>query len=283
MESQCHTGKQCVYDTVGDRGWRVGIGNHKIRNVIESVIKVYDEVPECVPDDECVDCFNWKFFESNGSDSTTTRTSTTSSTTRTRTSTCKTPGWWGCLDESSTTTTTSTPIITTTYTTTTCVSPGWFGCNEKTNVTITTTTLAPTVTAPTTSVDATTTPSSTSTPSCGHPGWWGCRDPTSTHKPSPSPTSTHATKTPVPTTCETPGYFYGCYDRPRHTSPKDVSITSSTPLITEAPTPSASSDLETPTSTHSDDGGKTRRRCKHPVFFGLFCLDGYEEESVQEL
>ncbi|EXJ58158.1 triacylglycerol lipase [Cladophialophora yegresii CBS 114405] len=53
MESACHTGKQCVYDTVNDYGWRVGIGNHKIHNVIDNVIKMYKNVPSCEPDDEC--------------------------------------------------------------------------------------------------------------------------------------------------------------------------------------------------------------------------------------
>jgi lipase ATG15 len=227
MESQCHTGKQCVYDTVSDYGWRVGIGNHKIHNVIDNVLKMYKTVPACEPDDECVDCFNWKFFDSNGSDSTTsTRTSTTSTTTYTRTTTCKTPGWWGCLDESSTTTST-TPVITTTYTTTSCISPGWFGCKSTVNVTITTTTADQTITPPTTSIPGSAThtsysSSSTST-SCDHPGWFGCRDPTSTtsHAASPSPTATgpRATKTAQPHkthSCNTPGYFWGCYDKPHH-------------------------------------------------------------------
>ncbi|RMD39819.1 hypothetical protein DV735_g5309, partial [Chaetothyriales sp. CBS 134920] len=110
MESQCHSGLQCVYDTVGDWGWRVGIGYHKIHNVIDSVLRRYPTVPQCVPDDECVDCFNWKFFRGNDSytttSSTTATSSSTSSFTHTRTSTCETPGWFGCLDESTTSTAT---------------------------------------------------------------------------------------------------------------------------------------------------------------------------------
>ncbi|RYP04747.1 hypothetical protein DL765_010083 [Monosporascus sp. GIB2] len=35
MESACHTGYECAYDTVADKGWRVGIGTHKIRAVIK--------------------------------------------------------------------------------------------------------------------------------------------------------------------------------------------------------------------------------------------------------
>ncbi len=280
MESQCHTGKQCVYDTVSDLGWRVGIGNHKIRNVIESVIKKYDVVPECEPDDECVDCYNWKFFESNGSASTTTTTSATTTSTRTRTTTCKTPGWWGCLDETSTTSKT-TPVVTTTYTTTTCLSPGWFGCKETSNLTVTTTTAPPTVSAPTTTIPVSATSTSSS---CEHPGWWGCYDPTTTRNPTPSPTSsqTRATKTPEPRTCATPGLFFGCHDRPRHTGPNDVSTIPTTGVITGAPSPTASS--EQPTSTKAGHGGKKKhKRCKHPAFFGLICLDGYEEVEIPEL
>ncbi|OAP60038.1 hypothetical protein AYL99_05040 [Fonsecaea erecta] len=295
MESQCHTGKQCIYDTVSDYGWRVGIGNHKIHNVIDNVIKIYQTVPSCEPDNECVDCFNWKFFESNGSDSTTsTRTTTTSSTTYTRTSTCKTPGWWGCLDETTTASTTSTvPVVTTTYTTTSCVTPGWFGCKDSVNITVTTTTPAPTTTSPTTSVPASVTHDPSSSP-CEHPGWWGCRDPTSaTSNPSPSSTLSNpiATSTAAPHkkhTCKTPGYFWGCYDTSkshhRHATSTAVKASTTTDsMISEAPTLSTSTISATSTQTTTDDGTRRGRKCKKPVFFGLICLDGYEDEYVPEL
>ncbi|KAJ9606893.1 putative lipase atg15 [Cladophialophora chaetospira] len=288
MESQCHTGKQCIYDTVSDYGWRVGIGNHKIHNVIDNVIKMYKTVPACEPDDECVDCYNWKFFDSNGSDSTTsTRTTTTSLSTYTRTTTCKTPGWWGCLDETSTTSST-TPVITTTYTTTSCVTPGWFGCKETVNVTVTTTTADQTLKPPTTSVPASAThgPSSASSTytSCEHPGWFGCRDPfltsTTGHSAHPAPTSSSPSVSSTANphkkhTCQTPGFFWGCQDE-RH----DRTSTNS-PTITGSPTASASSASTNQPSTTSH--GKKRRKCKNPVFFGFFCLDGYEDEFVPEL
>ena len=97
FESQCHTGFRCVYDTVGDKGWRVDIRQHTIINVISGVLEAYDTVPACEPDDECVDCSNWKFFKSNRSTTTTTTTSqsTSTSTSMTRSFVCKTPGWWG--------------------------------------------------------------------------------------------------------------------------------------------------------------------------------------------
>ena len=95
MQTQCHTGCVSRYDTVEDQGWRVGIGYHKIRSVVHDVLEAYDEVPPCKPETECVDCFNWKFFTSNGSDKTTSSSSSSSSAIPTRTSTCQTPGWWG--------------------------------------------------------------------------------------------------------------------------------------------------------------------------------------------
>jgi len=119
LESACHTGYECVYDVVADKGWRVGVGTHKIRSVIRDILIPYDAVPECKFTPECRDCANWKMYESNGTESTTTSTTSTSSKTRTRTATCKTPGWWGCLDETTTTTGATTTSTTTTTTTTT--------------------------------------------------------------------------------------------------------------------------------------------------------------------
>ncbi|QKX60662.1 uncharacterized protein TRUGW13939_07808 [Talaromyces rugulosus] len=176
LESACHTGSMCVYDTVEDKGWRVGIGTHRIKSVIKDVLLKYDEVPPCVPEVECYDCQLWKYFKSNGSEITTTTTTLTSTSTPiTRTSTCQTPGWWGCLDKTTTTgmpITTTEDITTTTTTSTstsTCQTPGWFGCLDKTTSIVSTTPEIPTATA-------TTTPTSTST--CETPGWFGCSDKT---------------------------------------------------------------------------------------------------------
>ncbi|GLI81485.1 putative lipase atg15 [Penicillium ochrochloron] len=204
MESACHTGQMCTYDTVGDKGWRVGLGTHKIRNVISDVIKVYDDVPPCAPEEECYDCVLWKFFKSNGSEITTTTTTTTASPTLTRTSTCKTPGWWGCLDESTTattTTTTATVTSTTTTTTSTCKTPGWFGCNDPT-----------TTTAPATSTSTSTSSASSTTSSCKTPGWFGCHDSTTTsNMATPAPTITTLPSPTASATCQEPGWF-GCRD-----------------------------------------------------------------------
>jgi lipase ATG15 len=157
MESQCHTGQRCVYDTVGDSGWRMGIGTHSIRRVIETVLKPYPEAAPCAPDPECIDCYNWNFYESNGTETTTTTsmTKTSKTKTRTRTSTCKTPGWWGCLDDDETTTTATTTrkrhTTTTTTTTTTCETPGWFGrCLDETAITTKPRTVPPAIVTRTT-------------------------------------------------------------------------------------------------------------------------------------
>ncbi|QIW95032.1 hypothetical protein AMS68_000550 [Peltaster fructicola] len=178
FQGLCHTGKTCIFDTVGDLGWRVGIGTHKISNVIKDVLMKYDTMPKCEEDLDCKDCFNWKFFESNGTETTTTKKSSTKTATRTRTETCKTPGWWGCLDESTTTgatTTTSRTVSTTSTTSTsTCKTPGWFGCKDST-------TTSNTKSSKTASPAPTLTSSETvPTTSCETPGWFGCKDPTST-------------------------------------------------------------------------------------------------------
>jgi lipase ATG15 len=196
MESACHTGYECAYDTVADKGWRVGIGTHKIRAVINDVIMKYDEAPKCQLTPECRDCANWKMYESNSTTSTTTARLPKTSKTRTRTATCKTPGWWGCLDETTTQTATTTTTSTTTTSTSTCKTPGWFGCKDE-ETTTTSTTTSP-------RVPTVTTTSEMSTPTCHTPGWFGCKDLHTTTRPthamtSPPPMPTATSSRPQPT------------------------------------------------------------------------------------
>jgi len=175
MESVCHTGMECVYHTVEDKGWRLTMLNHKMRVMLHDVIEAYNETAKCEPVTDCTDCFNWKYFKSNGSDTTTTSTTTmtTSSYTQTRTQTCQTPGWWGCLDEP--TSTRSTTTTTKTTSTSTCKTPGWFGCRDRT--TTTTTTTSSSTRASITPGPSLTMTSTTTTSTCRHPGFfWGCRD-----------------------------------------------------------------------------------------------------------
>jgi lipase ATG15 len=209
LQSVCHTGQKCVYDTVKDFGWRVGIGTHKIVEVIRDVIGKYDQPAKCEPYYDCTDCYTWEYFESNGTETTTSShkskpTSTsmsTSQSTRTRTETCKTPGWWGCLDESTSKSATAT-TSTSTSSTSTCKTPGWFGCKDEdettTKTTSHTTTSAPAPTATTTSLSPTTT-------SCQYPGWFGgCLDgsdpPAKSHRSTPTPTAST-------TSCTSEGWF----------------------------------------------------------------------------
>jgi lipase ATG15 len=213
MESQCHSGSVCSYDTVTDKNWRVHLSYHSIRPCIKDVYRAYEKLPECVPEDsECGDCALWKYYESNGTESTTTSARSTSTTsTLTRTETCKTPGFWGCLDES-TTTSMPEPTYTTTITTTTCIRWGWFGCNEDVSTTMTITNPRPSPTnVTTTSVEATiTSPTST----CTSPGmFYGCND-KKTPKTHTTPLHTKSpTSTLKSSTCKTPGFFFGCHDK----------------------------------------------------------------------
>lgn len=61
METACHTGKQCVYDVVTDKGWKVNLLNHRIHTIIDDIILAYNKTPECIPQPPCRDCFNWRF------------------------------------------------------------------------------------------------------------------------------------------------------------------------------------------------------------------------------
>ncbi|GMM33276.1 triglyceride lipase [Saccharomycopsis crataegensis] len=68
MESQCHSGKTCIYDTVTDLGWSVSIYNHRIHAVIDDVIMKYNETAECRMPSPCQDCFNWKYVVDDSDD-----------------------------------------------------------------------------------------------------------------------------------------------------------------------------------------------------------------------
>lgn len=185
FQSQCHTGQIITYDTVKDLQWRVSLTSHKIRGVIANIIRAYPTVPAPTTDSECVDCFNWKYFESNGSAPTTSKSST-STTSSTRTSTCKTPGWWGCLDESTTVPSSSSSTLTSVTTTVTCRKYSWFGnCLDPIDTTTTTSSETSTSAAV---VTTTTLPVQTSHPAtttCLTPGLiYGCRDEETTIPPA---------------------------------------------------------------------------------------------------
>ncbi|KAI8393286.1 Alpha/Beta hydrolase protein [Radiomyces spectabilis] len=65
METRCHTGKVCVWDTVNDHGWRVDIRSHRVADVIENILKKPDEfpLPQCEVETDCQDCGLWNFVD----------------------------------------------------------------------------------------------------------------------------------------------------------------------------------------------------------------------------
>ncbi|KAI8867209.1 alpha beta-hydrolase [Ramicandelaber brevisporus] len=65
LESKCHLGNMCVFDTVGKLGWRVDIRTHRLYDVIDKVLTVWEdsEWPSCQPDRNCTDCGSWEFSD----------------------------------------------------------------------------------------------------------------------------------------------------------------------------------------------------------------------------
>ncbi|KAH8732195.1 Alpha/Beta hydrolase protein [Phaeosphaeriaceae sp. PMI808] len=260
MQSVCHTGMKCIYDTVKDFGWRVGIGTHKIVEVIRDVLEKYDAPAKCEPYLDCTDCYTWKYFESNGTETTTTSrpskptaTSTTINT-RTRTETCKTPGWWGCLDETTThhKKTHSSSTSTSSSSTSTCKTPGWFGCKDDDDKTTTSsstrthkTTVAPAPTITSTSSRP------TSTSSCRYEGWFGdCLDGNDPPSRTRGKTSV-ARSTSVSTTCSDEGWFgLICYDKTKKHGGTRMH-----------------------TKTKSAVSTRSSTRCEDEGWFGLICYD----------
>lgn len=87
METRCHTGKVCVWDTVNKNGWRVDIRSHRVRDVIESILKKPEEfpLPDCVEEEDCEDCGLWEYYDKRDGPFTSTSSSSSSSTTSTTT------------------------------------------------------------------------------------------------------------------------------------------------------------------------------------------------------
>ncbi|KAJ1672858.1 putative lipase atg15 [Spiromyces aspiralis] len=73
MESSCHLGQQCVFDTVRLKDWRLDIRHHRINEVIYLMLEPWgltnldEKWPKCLAEsDECEDCGLWSFV--NGDD-----------------------------------------------------------------------------------------------------------------------------------------------------------------------------------------------------------------------
>lgn len=117
LETQCHTGRQCVYDVVTDKGWHVNLLNHRIHTVIDDILEVYNETAPCIEVPPCRDCFNWNYVidddgkkKKSKEKSSSSSSSSTSSTTMSRTTStvsvqptdepkCKKWTWYGrCIE-----------------------------------------------------------------------------------------------------------------------------------------------------------------------------------------
>ncbi|CAB16887.1 autophagy associated lysophospholipase Atg15 [Schizosaccharomyces pombe] len=61
MESTCHTGQECLYDVVKDKGWHLSITHHRMQTVLNDVIDAYEKLPDCSHTPNCVDCYLWEF------------------------------------------------------------------------------------------------------------------------------------------------------------------------------------------------------------------------------
>ncbi|KAK7205777.1 triacylglycerol lipase, partial [Myxozyma melibiosi] len=60
LETGCHMGYECVYDTVNDNETVMSVGNHGIRKMVE-IMEGYGSAPACERRDECRDCFLWDY------------------------------------------------------------------------------------------------------------------------------------------------------------------------------------------------------------------------------
>ncbi|KAG0047447.1 putative lipase atg15 [Gryganskiella cystojenkinii] len=67
LETKCHVGRFCNYDTMAELGWRQNIQAHTILtfiNVVENwpnMTKGRETVPECTIQDVCDDCAQWEY------------------------------------------------------------------------------------------------------------------------------------------------------------------------------------------------------------------------------
>ncbi|CAO3666491.1 unnamed protein product [Rhizopus stolonifer] len=65
MESKCHTGKTCVWDTVKNNGWGVDIKSHRIKELIEKILMNPQgfPLPDCIEETGCQDCSDWSYYD----------------------------------------------------------------------------------------------------------------------------------------------------------------------------------------------------------------------------
>ncbi|KAK9468503.1 Alpha/Beta hydrolase protein [Lipomyces arxii] len=60
METQCHSGRECIYDTVHDKDYSMSLIYHQIESFID-IIEEYDSVAPCFESVNCLDCYLWDY------------------------------------------------------------------------------------------------------------------------------------------------------------------------------------------------------------------------------
>ncbi|KAJ1984583.1 putative lipase atg15 [Dimargaris verticillata] len=62
MESRCHSGNTCIFDTVKYKKWSPDMRKHRLKEILQGIF-FSDEVPwpTCAPDLTCQDCQEWSF------------------------------------------------------------------------------------------------------------------------------------------------------------------------------------------------------------------------------
>ncbi|KAJ1918231.1 putative lipase atg15 [Tieghemiomyces parasiticus] len=62
METKCHSGRTCTFDTIKEKDWGLALGNHQIERVIEEVLQDPElKWPACRYDSNCTDCEAWTY------------------------------------------------------------------------------------------------------------------------------------------------------------------------------------------------------------------------------
>jgi len=59
--TKCHIGNVCEYDSIGNLGLSDSILTHKLKYVIDHVMKYWDNLPVCVKNTTCTDCETWSY------------------------------------------------------------------------------------------------------------------------------------------------------------------------------------------------------------------------------
>lgn len=67
MDSKCHTGLKCTFDTKEGKGWSPSLIHHRLPNVINNILEDWadgsDETKlNCSYEEDCQDCEAWKFI-----------------------------------------------------------------------------------------------------------------------------------------------------------------------------------------------------------------------------